>query len=136
MPAQAKACGYILSVHLLNTERKIPAEHRGRKPLISESIHPTRKANSPERDECQEPEGAGIWPGYWRLRGKQSLDEISASEIGDFFGRVRRHQEALFKTHLTQHKKTLKIKSLRFPGRYPTCRTRKRKFDNVTFGPK
>ncbi|OGR09099.1 MAG: hypothetical protein A3K23_04285 [Desulfobacca sp. RBG_16_58_9] len=95
-----------------------------------------RKANSPERDQSQEPEGAGIWPGYWRLRGKQSLDEISASEIGDFFGRVRRHQEALFKAHLTQHKKTLKIKSLHFPGRYPTCRPRKRKFDNVTFGPK
>jgi hypothetical protein len=55
VPAQAKACGYILSVYLLYTECKIPAGQHCRKTLISESIHLTRKANSPERDESQEP---------------------------------------------------------------------------------
>ena len=73
--------------------------------------------------------------GLVEVEGK-SLDGISASEVADFLGRVRRHQEALFKAHLKQHKKTLKIKSLHFSGRYPTCRPRNRKFDNVTFGPK
>jgi len=47
--------------------------------------------------------------------------------------RIRRHQEALFQEYLKQHKWTLKINSLHFCGRYPSCRERNRKFDNVTF---